>query len=151
VLSPTFPCCVSSPSQSHHFTTPKPPPGKFTWLAVSFSHRPSIAAWHAGLHICELFTPPPVFESDLCFVSYCLKLKVHVRELLPTTLSSGCRYAFSLHRPAATPTPASYACWCSLLLSVSPLHFACYAYLPPSYQPPWTPRRPAKQSPQLRR
>jgi hypothetical protein len=40
---------------------------------------------------------------------------------------------------AATPTPASYTCCCSLLLSVSPFHFACYAYVPPSYQPPWTP------------
>ena len=48
---------------SHHFTTPKPPPGKFTSLAVSFSRWPSIAAWHAGLHIRELFTPLPVFES----------------------------------------------------------------------------------------
>jgi hypothetical protein len=48
---------------SHHFTTPKPPPGKFTSLAMSFSRRPSIAAWHAGLHIREFFTPLPVFES----------------------------------------------------------------------------------------
>ena len=31
--------------------------------------------------------------------------------------------------PAATPTPASYVCWCSLLLSVSPFYFACYAVL----------------------
>jgi hypothetical protein len=49
---------------------------------------------------------------------------------------------------ATTPTPASYACWCSLLLSVSPFHFSCYAYLPPSCPSPWT---PARKSPQPNR
>ena len=93
---------------SHNFITPKPPLGKFTSLAVSFSRRLSIAAWHAGLYMRVLSTLQHFRLTSSSRHARAppsgLKLKVHVRELSLITFSSG---------------------WPFHLLSISPFHFAC--------------------------
>jgi hypothetical protein len=116
----------------------------------SFSTLHPTKLFHHSSSRTKLFTTLTLYLVGCCAFHFhslapCRHSYAYFLRLLPMPASYTCFLRL-------LPTPTTYACWCSLLLSVSPFHFACYAYLPPSYQPPWiTPSRPARQSPQSRR